>query len=117
LSEEKNLRDLLLHAEKDPAFRMKLLSNPEATAKEFKVALKSEHLDRIKKTAAFIEALNDIRLPPGPIYYPIDGVLQGWKLKEIADIVLDRGVLSKIDWIRYPVGPIINSRLKELQRG
>ena len=32
MSEEKNLRDLLLLAEKDPAFRMKLLSNPEAAA-------------------------------------------------------------------------------------
>jgi len=117
LSEEKNLRDLLLLAEKDPAFRMKLLSNPEATAKEFKVALKPEYLDRIKKTATFIEALNDIRLPPGPIFYPIDGVLQGWKLKEIAEIVLDKGVIGKIDWIKYPIGPIISSKLKELQRG
>jgi hypothetical protein len=117
LSEEKNLRDLLLLAEKDPAFRMKLLSNPEATAKEFKVSLKPEHVDRIKKTAAFIEALNDIRLLPGPIFYPIDGVLQGWKLKEIADIVLDKGIIGKIDWIKYPIGPIIGSRMKELQRG
>jgi hypothetical protein len=29
---KKNLRDILLLAEKDPAFRMKLLSNPEAAA-------------------------------------------------------------------------------------
>ena len=117
MSEDKNLRDLLLLAEKDPAFRMKLLSNPEAAAKEFKVTLKQEYLEKIKKAAAFIEGLNDIRLPPGPIYYPIDGVLQGWKIKEIADIVLDRGIIGKIDWIKYPIGPIISSRMKELQRG
>jgi hypothetical protein len=116
LSEDKNLRELLLRATKDPAFRTKFLANPEATAKEANVKLKPEYLDRIKKTAAFIDSLDDIKLPPGPIYYPIDGVLQRWKLKEVLEVARE-SYLDKIDWIRYPVGPIIRDRFRELERG
>jgi hypothetical protein len=98
MSEEKNLRDLLLRATKDPAFRMKFLSNPEAIAKENNVKLKPEHLEKIKKAAVFIDSLNDLRLPPGPIFYPIDPVLNTWALGEIRN-VLKYSYLTKIRWI------------------
>jgi hypothetical protein len=116
LSEDKNLRELLLRANKDPTFKMKLLANPEAVAKEANVKLKPDYVERIKKASAFIDSLDEIRLPPGPIYYPIDGILQRWKLKEVLEVARE-SYLDKIDWIRYPVGPIIRDRFKEIQRG
>jgi hypothetical protein len=116
LSEDKNLRELLLRANKDPAFRTKFLANPEATAKEANVKLKPEYLDKIKKTAAFIDLLDDIRLPPGPIFYPIDGILQRWKVTEVLQVARE-SYLDKIDWIRYPVGPILRERFREVPRG
>lgn len=115
MSEDKNLRELLLRASKDQTFRTKFLANPEATAKEANVKLKPEYVDRIKKAASFIDSLDDIRLPPGPIFYPIDGILQRWKLKEVLEVARE-SYLDKIDWIRYPVGPIIRDRLREVQR-
>ena len=102
MTEDKNLRALLLCATKDPAFRMRFLSNPEAVAKESKVTLKPEQLEKIKKTAAFIDSLNDIRLPPGPIFYPIDPVLNSWTLGEIKN-VLKYSYFPKLRWIFYEV--------------
>lgn len=101
MSEDKNLRALLLCATKDAAFRMKFLKDPEAVAKESKVALKPDQLEKIKKTAAFIDSLNDLRLPPGPIFYPIDPVLTSWSLGEINN-VLKYSYFTKLRWIFYP---------------
>ena len=118
MSEEKNLRDLLLQATKDPAFRMKFLSNPEAVAKEHNVRLKPEHLDKIKKAAMFIDSLNDVRLPIGPIYYPLDPVLNTWTLGEIRN-VLKYSYLTKIRWILYSAPDLnqtVGTILKEKQR-
>ncbi len=50
MSEDKNLRGLLLQATKDPDFRMKFLKNPEVVAKECNVKLKPDQLEKIKKT-------------------------------------------------------------------
>jgi hypothetical protein len=100
MSEDKNLRALLLCATKDPAFRMRFLANPEAVAKENKVTLKADQLEKIKKTAAFIDSLNDIRLPAGPIFYPIDPVLNSWTLGEIRN-VLKYSYIARIPWIFY----------------
>jgi len=100
LSEDRKLRDLLLQATKDPAFRMKFLQNPEAVAKECNVKLKPDQLEKVKKTAAFIESLDDIRLPPGPIFYPIDPMLNQWKKIEIASVL--RYIIAKKRWIFYP---------------
>jgi len=100
MSEEKNLRNLLLQATKDSALRMKFLSNPEAVAKENNVKLKPDQLEKIKKTAAFIESLDDIRLPPGPIFYPIDPTLNNWKKVELASVL--RYIIAKRRWIFYP---------------
>jgi hypothetical protein len=100
MSEDKNLRDLLLQATKEPAFRMKFLSNPEVVAKENNVKLKPDQLEKIKKTAAFIGSLDDIRLPPGPIFYPIDPILNNWKKIELASVL--RYIIAKRRWIFYP---------------
>jgi hypothetical protein len=100
MSEDKNLRNLLLCATKDPAYRMKFLSNPEAVAKENNVKLKPDQIEKIKKTAAFIESLDDIRLPPGPIFYPIDPTLNNWKKIELASVL--RYIIAKRRWIFYP---------------
>jgi hypothetical protein len=102
VSEDKNLRDLLLRATKDSAFRMKFLSNPEAVAKENNVRLKPEYLDKIKKTAAFLNSLDDIRLPIGPIYYPVDPVLNSWALGEIRNVLRD-SYIARLRWILYTV--------------
>ena len=99
MNEEKNLRDLLLAASKDPALKMEFLNNPEATAKKYNVALKKEHIEKIKKAAAFIDSLNDIRLPPGPIYYPIDPVLHSWTVTELRKIIVYPAMKQ---WIFYP---------------
>ena len=118
MSEEKNLRDLLLCATKDATFRAKFLKNPEAVAKESNVKLKPEHLEKIKKAAAFIDSLNDWRLPPGPIYYPIDPVLNTWALGEIRN-VLKYSYLTKIRWILYSApdyNQAVGAILKEKQR-
>lgn len=118
MSEEKNLRDLLLCATKDSAFRMKFLKNPEAVAKESNVKLKPEHLEKIKKAAAFIDSLNDLRLQPGPIFYPLDPILNTWALGEIRN-VLKYSYLTKIRWILYSnpdYNQTIGSILKEKQR-
>ena len=101
MSEDKNLRALLLCATKDPAFRMRFLKDPEAVAKESKVTLKPDQIEKIKKTAVFIDSLNDIRLPPGPIFYPIDPVLNSWTLGEINN-VLKYSYFTKLRWIFYP---------------
>lgn len=95
MNDDKNLRDLLLRASKDPALKMQFLSNPEAIAKQFNVTLKPEYLEKIKKAAAFIDSLNDIRLPIGPIFYPLDPVLNSWTQTEM------------ISAIRYSVRPHI----------
>ena len=100
MSEDKNLRDLLLQATKNPDFRMKFLKNPEAVAKECNVKLKADQLEKIKKTAAFIDSLDDIRLPPGPIFYPIDPMLNQWKKIELASVL--RYIVAKKRWIFYP---------------
>jgi hypothetical protein len=118
VSEEKNLRDLLLCATKDATFRMKFLKNPEAVAKESHVTLKPEHLEKIKKAAAFIDSLNDLRLPAGPIFYPLDPVLSTWALGEIRN-VLKYSYLTKIRWILYSAPDYnqnIGAVLKEKQR-
>ncbi len=118
MSEDKNLRDLLLCATKDTTFRMKFLRNPEAVAKESNVKLKPEHLEKIKKAASFIDSLNDVRLPPGPIYYPLDPVLSTWTLGEIRN-VLKYSYLTKIRWILYSnpdFNQTIGTVLKEKQR-
>ncbi len=99
MNEDKNLRDLLLRATKDPAFRMQFLSNPEAIAKQHNVTLKPEYLEKIKKAATFIDSLNDIRLPIGPIFYPIDPVLNSWIIGEITTIISYR---VRPPWISYP---------------
>jgi len=113
VSEDKNLRDLLLKATKDPAFRMKLLANPEAVAKENSVKLKPEVLAKIKRTAAFIESLDDIRLPPGPIYYPVDRVLKWWTMAEITNVI-KYSYIQKFRWILYPAD--INQHIGEIIR-
>jgi hypothetical protein len=115
LSEDKNLRELLLQATKDPAFRTKFLKNPEAVAKEAGVKLKAEYLDRVKKTAAFIESLDDLRLPPGPIYYPVDDVLTRWKITELTD-VLKYSIIEKWKWIFYPADILNIAKLREIER-
>jgi hypothetical protein len=118
VSEEKNLRYMLLCATQDRAFRLKFLNNPEAVAKEYNVKLKPEHLEKIKKAASFIDSLNDIRLPPGPIYYPIDPVLNTWALGEIRN-VLKYSYLTKINWILYSApdfNQAVGAILKEKQR-
>lgn len=118
MSEDKNLRELLIQATKDPAFRMKFLNNPEATAKECNVKLKPEHIEKVRKAAAFIESLNDLRLPPGPIYYPIDPILTKWKIEELAS-VLKYSYIAKRRWIFYPADILnigrINKELSERQ--
>ncbi len=118
MSEDKNLRALLLNATKDPAFRMRFLSNPEAVAKEHKVTLKADQLEKIKKTAAFIDSLNDIRLPPGPIYYPIDPILNSWTLGEIRN-VLKYSYLGKLRWIFYPaeIDRVVGAGIKRTLKG
>ena len=113
MSEDKNLRELLIQATKDPAFRMKFLSNPEAVAKECNVKLKADQLEKVKKAAAFIDSLNEIRLPPGPIFYPIDPVINQWKIAELAN-VLKYSIIAKRRWIFYPADILNISRLREL---
>jgi hypothetical protein len=117
MSEEKNLRYLLLCATKDRAFRIKFLNNPEAVAKEYNVKLKTEHVEKIKKAANFIDSLNDLRLPPGPIFYPLDPILNTWALGEIRN-VLKYSYFTKIRWILYSnpdFNQTIGSILKEKQ--
>jgi len=114
LSEDKNLRDLLILATKDQAFRAKFLANPEAIAREYKVKLKDDQIAKIKHTAAFIDSLNDIRLPPGPIFYPVDPILNQWKIQELARVV-KYSYIDKWRWIFYPVDIINIGRItKEL---
>jgi hypothetical protein len=115
LSEDKNLRDLLLQATKDPDFRAKFLKNPEAIAKECNVRFKADQLEKIKKTAAFIDSLDDIRLPPGPIYYPVDPVLNQWKQIELVSVL--RYVLAKKRWIFYPADIFNIERIAREQLG
>jgi len=101
LSEDKKTRDLLLQAVKDPTFRAEFLSNPEAIAKRFEVKLKPEQLEKIKKASAFIASLDDLRLPPGPIFYPVDPVINQIKIIEVAN-VLKYLYIDKLRWIFYP---------------
>ena len=102
MNEDKKLRDLLLRATKDPALRMQFLSNPEAVAKQYDVMLKPEYLEKIKKAASFIESLNDIRLPIGPIFYPLDAVLNSWTQTEMMAVI--RYPAYRHPWISYPLG-------------
>jgi hypothetical protein len=100
LSEDKRMRDMLLKAMKDPAFQTEFLNNPEAAAKKFDVKLKPDQIERIKKASGFIDSLNDVRLVPGPIFYPVDSVLQRIKLKEMA-------IVLKYWYIGYPADFLI----------
>lgn len=115
MSEDKNLRELFLQATKDPAFRAKFLKNPEAVAKECNVRFKPDQLEKIKKTAAFIDSLDDIRLPPGPIYYPIDPMLNQWKKIELANVL--RYIIAKKRWIFYPADVFNFERVGREQPG
>ena len=113
MSEDRKLRDLFLRATKDPDFRAKFLKNPDAVAKECDVKLKADQLEKIRKTAAFVDSLDDVRLPPGPIFYPIDPVINQWKIAELAN-VLKYSIIAKRRWIFYPADILNISRLREL---
>ena len=91
---------------------MRFLNNPEAVAKESNVKLKPEQIEKVKKTAAFIDTLNDIRLPPGPIFYPVDRVLNQWKFMELTNVI-KYNYITRRRWIFYPMD-VNMGRLKEV---
>jgi hypothetical protein len=86
MSEDRKLRELLLKATENAEFRKKFLSDPVNVAKENDVSLDPKHVKKIQKAAAFIDSLVDIKVPPGPIYYPIDGFLRTWELSALQEV-------------------------------
>jgi hypothetical protein len=114
LTEDKKMRDLLLKATKDPCLRAEFLSNPERVAKQFDVKLKPDLIEKIKRASAFIESLDDLRLPPGPIFYPVDPWINQIKEMELANVVRYL-YLERWKWIFYPA-PDIFSRGRFLNR-
>ncbi|MCE8424512.1 MAG: hypothetical protein J5U17_01880 [Candidatus Methanoperedens sp.] len=82
-NDDKRLRELLIKATKDRNFRDEFLKDPAGVGKKNGVSLGDEHIEKIKRTAMFIDSLTDIRLPPGPIYYPLDPILGHWREVEM----------------------------------
>ena len=95
---EKRLRDLLLRATRDMEFRERFLKDPVVVGKESGVSFTKEQLEKIKSVANFIESLKDLRIPIGPIGYPLDPVLQRWRMREITH-VLRYFILYPAPWI------------------
>jgi hypothetical protein len=87
MSEDRKLRELLLKATENAEFRKKFLSDPAGVAKENGVSLDPKHVKKIQKAADFIDSLVDIKVPPGPIYYPIDRFLQFWQMDAMREFV------------------------------
>jgi hypothetical protein len=84
---ENKMRDFLLKASRDHNLREEFLKDPKAVGEKYGFEITKEHLEKIKRTSMFIDSLNDIRLPPGPIYYPIDTVLSRWKVTELSHVL------------------------------
>ncbi len=101
MSEDMKLRELLIRATKDFAFREKFLKMPEQTAAEMNVKIKPEQLEKIKWAGEFINSLSNLKIWPGPIYYPIDSSLQQWATQEMFSVML----------FKKP-GPIFYPRMK-----
>jgi len=110
LEEDKRLRELLIRATKDKELREKFLRDPEGVGKEFDVTFNRKQLVKIKRTAAFIEALNDIVLPPGPIFYPLDQILVQWKIDEMLELLRYR-LKPMPPEIFYPAPWILRRRI------
>jgi len=85
--EKGKLRDLLIKATRNTDFREQFLMDPAGVSKKFGVSLTGEQIEKIKETAAFVESLNVLRLPPGPIVYPIDPILIRWKIDEVRRVL------------------------------
>jgi hypothetical protein len=84
---ENKMRDFLLKASKNHDLREEFLKDPKAVGEKYGFEITKENLEKIKRTSMFIDSLNDIRLPPGPIYYPIDTVLSRWKVSELTHVL------------------------------
>lgn len=84
---EKRLRDLLLKATQDMEFRERFLKDPAVVGKKNGVSFTKEQLENIKSVANFIESLKDLRIPVGPIGYPLGPVLQRWRMREIVHVL------------------------------
>jgi hypothetical protein len=66
MSEDMKLRELLIRATKDFAFREKFLKMPEQTAAEMNVKIKPEQLEKIKWAGEFINSLSNLKIWPAP---------------------------------------------------
>ena len=87
MADDSKLRYLLTKATRDLEFREAFLKNPEEVAEKAQVKLTRDQLEKIKSVAVLIEELDKIRIPPGPIVYPIDDTVIHWKVHELAEVL------------------------------
>jgi len=104
MSENKKLNELLLRATKNIEFREQFLKDPVGVGKKHGVSFTKEQLEKIKRTAEFVEMLDIVRLPPGPIFYPIDPILIRWRIEEIFAVLR----YLRRPPIFYPIPPWIH---------
>ena len=109
---EMRLQELLEAAHKDPNLKMRLLHNPKAVAKEWKVELGDREAVRLQKLGAFVELANEAKFGRGfqgdpTVCYPVTI----WFKREILELVKEIVVLIP-DPIFYPA-PILR-RTEEL---
>ena len=113
MSEDVKLRELLIKATKDPIFREQFLKMPEETAKEMNVKIKPDQMEKVKWAASFISSLSNLRIWPGPIFYPIDSVMQQWALQEMFKVISYRRPVGPIGPIFYPARQRILQMMNE----
>jgi hypothetical protein len=113
MSEDSKLRELLVKATKDPVFREQFLKMPEETAKQMNAKIPAAQLEKIKWAASFISSLSNFRIWPGPIFYPIDSVMQQWAMQEMFQVISYRRPFGPGGPIFYPARQKILQMMNE----
>lgn len=103
-AEKRSLRELVVKATRDRAFRAEFLKDPAGIGKKHGVSFTDEQLARIKDTAKFIESAKDIIITWRDWdKYPLPPVMVRWTVDEIYRAIDQMHIVYPPCW--YP-GPI-----------
>jgi hypothetical protein len=103
------MEELFERAHRDPQLKKKLLADPVAVAKEWKVELGEREVEQLKKLNTFLEVAEEISL--GSLYPPCNPLVcypvSVWRNQAVVDLV---SILEKWRWIFYPPPDFIPGR-------
>jgi len=108
LTDENNdkLKSLLLKATENAEFRKNFLADPAKMAEKSGVTLKPDQVNKIVKVGKFIDAANELKIWPGPIYYPIDSILRNWQLNSVETLIGTSPMPMPMETANTLAGPV-----------